>query len=426
MMGSRTGRRIVTAIAVALVAGAPQILAPTASAAPVVASALGVPGTVLESDPLPQPLRLPGAGAAYRITYLTTGPRGVTPCTGLVFVPEGTPPPGGWPVIAWAHGTIGDSDADAPSRNGIDPDSAVYVTNWLARGYAVAATDYIGLGTPGVPPYLHGESAAHSVVDSVRAARAVDGTLSPRWAVVGLSEGGQAAVFTAHAATGYAPELDYRGAVAAGVPSNIETLAPFAGPNFPPQGLAGLTNFMTFVIAGLRDVHPELDIDSYLTPIGRTLVDAAPELPYREFAQLATNVSVAQMLSRSLDDPALMTALRDYLRVPTSGYDRPLMIAQGAEDPTVPLPLTVKLVTEMNLVGTRPDFRIYPADHIGSLYANEEDAATFVTKVFACESDDPECGPGTLGSVGSVGSLGPGGSVRSLGSLSLLGRLGSN
>ncbi|WP_278249712.1 hypothetical protein [Rhodococcus sp. ABRD24] len=35
------------------------------------------------------------------------------------------------------------------------------------------------------------------------------------------------------------------------------------------------------------------------------------------------------MLSRSLNEPALMAALRDYLRVPTSGYDRPLMIAQG-------------------------------------------------------------------------------------------------
>lgn len=425
MMGSRMGRRIVTAIAVALVAGAPQILTPTASAAPMVAPALDAPGTVLESAPLPQPFWLPGTGAAYRVTYLTTGPRGVTPCTGLVFAPEGTPPPGGWPVIAWAHGTIGNSDADAPSRTGIDSDSARYVKNWLARGYAVAATDYVGLGTPGVPPYLHGESAAHSVIDSVRAARAVDDTLSSRWAVIGLSEGGQAAVFTARTATAYAPELDYRGAVAAGVPSNIETFTPLAGPDFPPKGLAGLTNFMTFVIAGFRDIHPELDVDSYLTPIGRTLVDAAPELPYRQFAQLAANVSVAQMLSRSLDDPALLTALRDYLRVPTSGYDRPLMIAQGAEDPTVPLPLTVKLITEMNLAGTRPDFRIYPADHIGSLFANEADAVTFITKAFACESesDDPECRPGPLG---SLGSLGPGGVVGSLGSVSLLGLLGSN
>lgn len=425
MMGSRMGRRIVTAIAVALVAGAPQILTPTVPAAPVVAPAWDDPGSIIESAPLPQEFWLPGTGAAYRITYLTTGPRGRTPCTGLVFVPDGTPPPGGWPVIAWAHGTIGDSDADAPSRNGIDSESSRYVANWLARGYAVAATDYIGLGTPGVPPYLHGKSAAHSVIDSVRAARAVDDRVSSRWAVVGLSEGGQAAVFTAHTATEYAPELDYRGAVAAGVPSNIETLAPLAGPKFPPQGLAGLTNFMTFVIAGIRDIHPELDVNSYLTPIGRTLVDAAPELPYREFARLAANVSVAQMLSRSLNEPALMAALRDYLQVPTSGYDRPLMIAQGAEDPTVPLPLTVKLITEMNLAGTRPDFRIYPADHIGSLFANEADAVTFITKAFACdsESDDPECGPGPLG---SLGSLGPGGVVGSLGSLSLLGLLGSN
>ncbi|WP_107985516.1 lipase family protein [Rhodococcus sp. OK519] len=409
-MGSRTGRRIVTALAVALVASAPQVLTPAASAVPVVTRAVGEPGVVLESTPLPRSHWLPGTGAAYRITYLTTGPRGVTPCTGMVFVPDGTPPPGGWPVIAWAHGTIGNSDADAPSRNGVDSGSSRYVTNWLARGYAVAATDYIGLGTPGVPPYLHGESAAHSVIDSVRAARGVDDRLSSRWAAVGLSEGGQAAVFTARAATEYAPELDYRGAVAAGVPSNIETFAPLAGPEFPPQGLAGLTNFMTFVIAGLRDVHPEVDVNSFLTPIGRTLVDAAPELPYAEFARLASDVSVAQMLSRSLDVPALMAALRDYLWVPITGYDRPLMIAQGARDMTVPLPLTLILIADMNLAGTQPDFRIYPADHIGSLYANEADAVTFITKVFACEneSDDPECAPasgnGSLGSFSSLGS----------------------
>lgn len=405
MMGTRMGRRIVTAIAVALLAGAPQILAPAASAVPVVAPNHAGPGTVVESAPLPQELWLPGTGAAYRITYLTTGPHGRTPSTGMVFVPDGPPPPGGWPVIAWAHGTVGDSDADAPSRNGVGPETGPYVANWLARGYAVAATDYIGLGTPGVPPYLHGKSAAHSVIDSVRAARAVDDRLSSRWAVVGLSEGGQAAVFTAHAATAYAPELDYRGAVAVGVPSNIETLAPLAGPYFPPKGLAGLTNFMTFVIAGLRDVHPELDVNSYLTPVGRTLVDAAPELPYPEFGRLAANVSVAQMLSRSLAEPDMLAAVRDYLRVPTSGYDRPLMIAQGAKDLTVPIPLTVKLIADMNLAGTHPDFRIYSADHVGSMYANEADAVEFVTALFTCESesDTPGCAPASGGSLGSLG-----------------------
>ncbi|MDH6680018.1 hypothetical protein M2284_004243 [Rhodococcus sp. LBL1] len=420
MTGNRIGRRFVTAIAVALLAGAPQILTPTAQAVPIVTPTRDDPGAVLESAPLPQPFWLPGTGAAYRITYETTGPNGRTPCTGMVFVPAGSPPPGGWPVIAWAHGTIGDSDADAPSRNGVDEASSSYVANWLARGYAVAATDYIGLGTPGVPPYLNGKAAAHSVIDSVRAARAVDGRLSPKWAVVGLSEGGQASVFTARAATEYAPELDYRGAVATGVPSNIETIAPLAGPNFPPQSLAGLTNFMTFVIAGLRDTHPELDVNSYLTPIGRTLVDAAPEMPYPQFAQLAANVSVAQMLSRSLNNPAVLAALRDYLQVPTHGYDRPLMIQQGSEDLTVPMPLTLKLVADMNLAGTFPEFKVYPADHIGSMYAGEADAVAFVDRVFQCEpgSATRACGPG---SGGSLASLGPVGSLQLLGSLGLLG-----
>ena len=48
-----------------------------------------------------------------------------------------------------------------------------YLTNWLSQGYAIVATDYVGLGTPGIHAYLDGPSAAHSVIDMVRAARAV-------------------------------------------------------------------------------------------------------------------------------------------------------------------------------------------------------------------------------------------------------------
>jgi hypothetical protein len=355
----------------------------TQAAAAPVDSARKAPGAVLESSPLPANVSLPGAGTAWRLTYLTTGPRGITPSTGMVFVPPGRPPAGGWPVIAWAHGTIGDSDFDAPSVNGVDKDTRAYVDDWLGRGYAVAATDYVGLGTPGVPPYLDGQAAAHAVIDSVRAARSLDRSLSRRWAVVGLSEGGHAAVFTAHEGTRYAPDLDYRGAVANGVPSNIETFTPFAGPWFPPAGLfAGLTNFMTFVLAGMRDVHPELNVDSYLTPVGRTLVDAAPNLPYAEFGKLSANVSVAQMLSRSLANPAVLAAARDYLRVPVAGFDRPLFIAQGMRDAVVPIPLTLKLIADMKLAGSRPDFRVYPGDHIGTIYDAEQDEARFVAGLF--------------------------------------------
>jgi hypothetical protein len=39
----------------------------------------------------------------------------------------------------------------------------------LAKGYVVVATDYPGLGTPGIHPYLIGISEARAVLDSVRA-----------------------------------------------------------------------------------------------------------------------------------------------------------------------------------------------------------------------------------------------------------------
>ncbi|MDG3013112.1 lipase family protein [Speluncibacter jeojiensis] len=406
-MRTRTSVQMVAVLAAAAVTligpataatAAPPAASP--SSGPVVATqSTGAPGAVVSSEPLPAELWLAGSGDAYRMTYLTTGPRGVTPSTGMVFVPKGPAPAGGWPVIAWAHGTVGDSDFDAPSRTGVDPETRDFVASWLGRGYAIAATDYIGLGTPGVPPYLDGTAAAHAVIDSVRAARAIEPDLSRRWAVVGLSEGGQAAVLTGHLATAYAPELDFRGTVANGVPSNIETLVPLAGPWFPPGGLfKGLTNFMTFVFAGVRDVHPELDVDSYLTPIGRKLVDAAPVLPYSEFKKLSANVSVAQMLSKSLNNPQVLAVLRSYLQVPVSGYDRPLFIAQGLTDQVVPIPLTLKLIADMNATGTHPTFRIYPGDHIGSMFQAENDEAAFVAGLFGGGA------PGPSGSLGSAGT----------------------
>ena len=42
--------------------------------------------------------------------------------------------------------------------------------------YIVVATDYPGLGTEGIHPYLIGESEARSVLDSVRAAREMPNT----------------------------------------------------------------------------------------------------------------------------------------------------------------------------------------------------------------------------------------------------------
>lgn len=100
-------------------------------------------------------------------------------------------------------------------------------------------------GPERVQPYLDGRSEAHSMVDMVRAARTVQSALSSRWIAVGQSQGGHAAMFAVALSTAYAPELDFRGAVATGVPSNIEELAPLGGPGFPRLPLTGTTVFIS-------------------------------------------------------------------------------------------------------------------------------------------------------------------------------------
>jgi pimeloyl-ACP methyl ester carboxylesterase len=87
----------------------------------------------------------------------------------------------------------------------------------MAQGYVVVATDYPGLGVPGmIHPYLIGASEGRAVLDSVRAARDLpDAGASNRLAVWGHSQGGQASLYTGELAASYAPDLKLVGVAAA-------------------------------------------------------------------------------------------------------------------------------------------------------------------------------------------------------------------
>ncbi|MFE3291274.1 lipase family protein [Rhodococcus sp. NPDC059234] len=372
MLRTRVSALLVTVVAVlTAVAGLPA----TAGSAP--------PGSVISSEELPREHWLPGAAQAQRVTYATTDHVGAPAIsTGAVYLPPGRPPPGGWPVVSYAHGTIGVADQCAPSTAGMYEPEADYLAGWLGRGYAVVVTDYLGLGTPGVLPYLDGRAAAHSVIDMVRAGRAIDPTLSRRWVVAGLSEGGQAALLTAHEATRYAPELDYRGGVALGAPSNLEKLFPFGGPGFPDVGVQGLTTFGLLAIVGLRAARPDLDIDGYLSPLGLDLAAKAEQMCSPQVGRAVAGVSVGQLFSRPLDNPQMRSALTDYLAVPTTGYDRPLFVGHGVADLTVPIPLTLALVADLERSGTDVTFVAYPGTgHVDTLAASFGDSARFVDRV---------------------------------------------
>jgi hypothetical protein len=142
-----------------------------------------------------EPDALASARRNQLILYRSTGVQGKpVAVSGLVHIPKGKPPRGGWPIVTWAHGTTGLGDQCAPSRNpgeGAMHALTAYIEPLLDRfldaGIAVVRTDHEGLGTKGVHPYLVGRSEGRSVLDIVRAARQAHDSLGRRVVVAGHS-----------------------------------------------------------------------------------------------------------------------------------------------------------------------------------------------------------------------------------------------
>jgi alpha-beta hydrolase superfamily lysophospholipase len=219
-----TPRLLAATLAVVLGAGcATAARKPDAFYDPPTLPAAGPPGEVLRSVADPDG---PEGARSLRILYRSTGLKGEPQAvSALVVIPDGPAPAGGRPVVAWAHPTTGVARDCAPS---LQPDwrkTIPGLDEMVAAGWVVVATDYPGLGTPGVHPYLVGASEAQAVVDSVRAARLLPGSgAGKRFAAWGHSQGGHAALFTGELATTLAPELELVGVAAAAPATNLNSL----------------------------------------------------------------------------------------------------------------------------------------------------------------------------------------------------------
>jgi alpha-beta hydrolase superfamily lysophospholipase len=152
------------------------------------------------------------ARVLYRSTNGDTGQPTVV--SGSVYVPKTAVPEGGWPVMAFGHGTTGIDEPCAPSLSPSLLNMKVWVVSLIRKGYAVAFTDYQGLGAPGVHPYTDNKTEGYNVIDSVRALRHTFPNVSNRWAAFGGSQGGGAVWAAAELAASYAPDLNLVGVVA--------------------------------------------------------------------------------------------------------------------------------------------------------------------------------------------------------------------
>jgi len=320
---------------------------------------LGVPGSILRTAAVTTTLR--GATVS-RILYSSTDRTGnPIAVSGVLIVPTGPTPPGGRPVVAWAHGTTGVASACAPS---LESDAGIghipLLHDLLAAGAAVVATDYPGLGTGGVHPYLVGESEGRAVLDSVRAAEAVDhGSSSDHVVLMGHSQGGHAVLFAAQLARRYAPELDLVGAVAMAPPTDLGALL-----TDDIHEAAGVV-LTAFAITGWTHTYRGLSPGDILEPGTRPLVEQLSRGCVEDTGQglvdlpgvvllhhrfLSSNPSTTPGWSRELiaNDP-----------VPEL-QAVPMLVAQGLSDKLVRPGTTEAFVATACTRGARIQFDEYP------------------------------------------------------------------
>ncbi|MFW0786518.1 alpha/beta fold hydrolase [Gordonia sp. CPCC 206044] len=328
-----------------------------------------------------------GLSGTHRISYLTTDAYGaIVPAAGIVRIPTGPRPAGGWRIVSWAHGTSGLGPSCGLTGS---PDlirgTAPTIDDLNRAGYAVVATDYIGLspGSPDPHPYLQSRSEASAVIDIVRAARSMFVGLSRSWVVGGSSQGGHAALAAAHLAPTYAPELDFHGTAALAPASNFEQLIPLIRPGATrlPKVTAGS---FAAVLAGMSVGQHDVDVSDYLSPLGKRIVEEIGRSCGPEWEGILDGARPDDLLSKPLGDDTFRAAIRKYMGVRAAGHTEPILVIQGLRDTTVPMPLTMALLSEFRSAGTTFDLKLFNAGH-SDLRAHGADRTLrdFYTKILA-------------------------------------------
>jgi pimeloyl-ACP methyl ester carboxylesterase len=273
-----------------------------------------------------------------KIMYISIDGNGASvAATAAVSVPEGTPPAGGWPVIAWAHGTVGVGRLCAPSMTADLSKYLPTIQIMLQHGYAVVAPDYSGLGTTGRHFYSHRISNARDVIESVRAATTAYPELSKKFIVVGHSQGGLAALGVAETIKGLSiAPLQYKGAIA--IAPGLGVVQDYFRSTSKYGSSTPITlTYMLYYSATMKLLDPGSAYSDIVTPMAEAKMPLAEELCLTELrASLAAegttypfdNVKYSFAYSRKL------SAYADINKVGQVKAEGPLLLLVGTLDTT--------------------------------------------------------------------------------------------
>ena len=296
----------------------------------------GRPGELIRSEEFYE-YQLPEGVSATRILYHSRSASGTdVVASGVVLTPDQPPPPGGWPVIAWAHGLTGVARECAPSlmRN---LNEGPFLSMYVKLGYAVVATDYTGLGTDFRNAAIDMQSNAADVIYSIAAARAAVPQLGRKWIAMGESAGGLAAL----AVAGLESDIrdpDYLGSIAvSGIADSREFYEQIAQANSPEP--------LLFLAYGVQTLYPQFQVNQILTKEALA--------PYRQIeSDCAATVSGAVVPANQVLRPGWENNhfVRQFFERNTLGHKPaygPLLIISSYADPAVKMGMTLRAVTRM-------------------------------------------------------------------------------
>lgn len=381
MLFQKAARRVAAlATAIATIAAGGALVAPAASAQgssndpapafyqpPAELPAGG--GALIKTEPFPLAGAIPpipgaeavtnGAGAlsadAQRLMYTSVGSQNQPiAVTGTYLQPRAPwTGPGTRPLAVLAPGTQGQGDHCAPSKTfqnlatvRTDPPGVgfgyelIKAYALLDRGYAVAVTDYEGLGTPGIHSYVHRESSARAVLDLARAAERVPGSdigPSPRTVFTGYSQGGGAVAAAAELHPQYAPEVNLVGTAAGSPTADLLAILEMAD----GSAIAGVIGY---ALNSLVNAYPEMDplLDAYLNDQGRAMLAATSdqcigETAVQFFGQRTNSYTLSGESAGEIArrDPAIMQFL-ERERIGRLAPSTPVRVLSPLNDDVVP------------------------------------------------------------------------------------------
>ena len=351
----------------------------------------------------------PNAAESVVMTYKMQGIKGQeTQATALVFTPKTEPPAGGWPIVAWAHGTVGVGDDCAPSRNrliveGLLPDvhTQKMIDSFVQAGYVVVAPDYEGLGEPSgreLHPFLNLKSEAYSITDAVVATKSWLGNkASNKWAVVGASQGGHAALGAAQYAA--RANMDYKGVVAFAPANNLEMIESLSDMAVAQRGLFNqilsysvLDTLTAYMAAGMKSVYPTEPVYSivFKSPTDKVaekaesecILDMANSMSNSMFTYLGQNENLENYPRKNkgyTQHPIVRQFLDKDLPPLQTVVKTPIIIYQGDKDLIVLPRATDALVAQARALTTKIDYRKGPDwDHLTVFKDNVENGQLLV------------------------------------------------